>query len=98
MTTLESVKELSDLNDYIGDLDLENALNTLLKLIAKPDIPHQVLAPTIVQLQAVSAKLKIMAAVETHLYKKDRARKNLLYTTSDSIDAVVQALKYMTKT
>lgn len=97
MTTLESIKELKDLNDYLNDQDLENALNILLKLISKPDLPHQVLGPTIVQLQAISGKLKVMASVETHLYKKDRARKNLLYTVCDVIDSNVQALKYLSK-
>lgn len=97
MTTLESIKELKDLNEYIDDADLEEALNTLLKLIAKPDIPHQSLGPLIVKLQAISGKLKVMASVETHLYKKDRSRKNLLYTVCDVIDANVQALKYLIK-
>jgi hypothetical protein len=97
VTTLESIKELKDLNEYIDDQDLEDALNILLKLISKPDLPHQVLAPTIVQLQAISGKLKVMASVETHLYKKDRARKNLLYTICDVIDSNVQALKYLSK-
>lgn len=98
MTTLESVKELKDLNDYINDPDLEEALSTLLKLIAKPDaIPPQVLGPMIVKLQAISGKLKIMASVETHLYKTDRSRKNLLYTVCDVLDSNVQALKYLAK-
>lgn len=97
MTTLENVQELKDLNDKIGDPDLEEALNILLKLISKPDIPHTALGPTIVKLQAISGKLKMMASVETHIYKSDRARKNLLYSMCDVIDANVQALKYLTK-
>jgi hypothetical protein len=97
MTTLEAIKELKDLNEYINDEDLETALNILLKLITKPDLPHQILGPTIVQMQAISGKLKIMAAVETHLYKKDRARKNLLYSLSEVIDSNVNALKYLVK-
>jgi hypothetical protein len=96
-TTLESVKELKDLNEYINDPDLEDALNILLKLIAKPDVTHLALGPAIVRLQAISGKLKIMASVETHLYKKDRNRKNLLYTVCDVLDANVQALKYLNK-
>jgi hypothetical protein len=94
-TTLEHVKELNHLSQQINDEDLDTALNILLKLIGKPDMPPQVIGPTIVQLQAIAAKLRIMAAVETHIYKQDRVRKNLLYTTSDSIDSLVQALKYL---
>ena len=97
MTTLETIKELEDLNAYIDDEDLTEALRILLKLIAKPDIPASSLGPTIVKLQAISAKLKMEASVETHLYKKDRARKNLLYTICDELDKVVQALKYLNK-
>lgn len=97
MTTLETVKELKDLNDKIDDPDLEEALGILLKLIAKPDVPHQALGPMIVKLQAISGKLKLTASVETHLYKSDRARKNLLYSVCDVIDSLVQALKYLTK-
>lgn len=97
MTTLERIKELKDLNEYIDDADLEEALNTLLKLISKPEVPYQMLGPTIVKLQAISGKLKMMASVETHIYKQDRARKNLLYSMCEVIDANVQALKYLAK-
>jgi ferritin len=97
MTLLENAKELDEFNQYIGDEDVEFALRTIVKLIAKPDVPHQVLGPTIVQLQAISAKVKTMAAVETHLYKNDRARKNLLYSFSESLDNLVSALKYLAK-
>lgn len=97
MTTIESVQELNDLNLYINDQDLTDALNVLLKLIAKPDVPIQAAGPLIVQLQAISGKLKMMASVETHLYKKDRNRKNLLYSMCDVIDSLVAALKYLTK-
>ena len=62
-TTLESVRELNHLNQQIPDEDLEQALNTLLKLIAKPDVPPQVAGPMIVKLQAISAKLRIMAVL-----------------------------------
>lgn len=97
MTTLENVKELKELNEYIGDADLEDALNILLKLISKPDVPHQTLGPMIVKLQAISGKLKMIAAMETHIYKTDRARKNLLYSMCDVLDNNVQALKYLSK-
>lgn len=97
MTTLENVKELKELNEYVNDADLEEALNILLKLISKPDVPHQALGPMIVKLQAISGKLKMMAAVETHLLKTDRARKNVLYSMSEVLDSNVQALKYLAK-
>jgi hypothetical protein len=97
LTTLEQVGELKDLNEYINDPDLEDALNILLKLIAKPDITNTALGPTIVRLQAISGKLKIMASVETHLYKKDRNRKNLLYSVCEVLDSSVQALKYLNR-
>ena len=97
MTTLENVKELKELNEYVNDPDLEEALNILLKLISKPDVPHQALGPMIVKLQAISGKLKMMASVETHLLKTDRARKNVLYSMSEVLDSNVQALKYLVK-
>lgn len=96
-TTLSDIKSLDDLNALLDDPDLTEAINIVLKLIAKPDIPQTALSPTIVKLQAISAKLNMMAAVETHLYKTDRTRKNLLYSVRDSIDSVVAALKYATR-
>ena len=96
-TTLESIGELKDLNEYINDADLEEALNILLRLIQKPDVPHDKLGPLIVKLQAISGKLKMIASVETHIYKKDRTRKNLLYSMCDVIDNTVQALKYLAR-
>lgn len=97
MTTLETWRELQTLNEYVDDSDLTEALDVLLKLIEKPDVPAQVAVPLIVKLQAISGKLRLMAAVETHIYKTDRARKNLLYSTTDVIDNLVAALKYLVR-
>jgi hypothetical protein len=96
-TTIESIEEINRLNEYIDDPDLTEALRILLRLISKPDVPHQAVTPLLVKLQAISGKLRLMAAVETHLVKSDRARKNLLYTICDVIDNTVQSLKYLAK-
>lgn len=97
MATIEELNELAPIAEYIGDDDLEFALSRIIKLISKPDVPAQVLGAEIVRLQAISAKLNMMASYETHIAKQDRAKKNLLYSAVDSIDKVVQALKYLTK-
>jgi hypothetical protein len=97
MTTIEHIAALKDLNEYLDDDDINNALEILIGLITKPDVAPAVVGPTIVKLQAIAAKCKLMASMEAHVYKKDRARKNLLFSVADALDNTVAALKYLTK-
>jgi hypothetical protein len=98
-TTLEYISKITEFNDmseYMNDEDLDAALNLIIKLIAKPDVPQSNAPGLIVKLQAISAKLAIQARYYTTFQKggENSKKKNTYYTAAEAIDKLVDALKY----
>ena len=96
-TTIDMVNGLSEIADYMDDKELTEALTMIAKLIIKPDIPLAVATIEIVRLQAIAAKMQFRATWLTNVDKGDRAKKNIYYTASESINNLVSALKYITR-
>ena len=96
-TTIEMVNGLAEIADYMNDEELTSALTFIAKLIIKPDIPLNVAQVEIVRLQAIAAKMSFKATWLTNVDKGDRAKKNIYYTAAESINALVSALKYITR-
>lgn len=99
MTVLETVSEVTELNeisDFMKDPDLDAAMDLIIKLIAKPDVPAAKAPEIITRLQAIAAKLSIMARYYTTFEKGPEAskKKNVYYTTSEAVNKLVDALKY----
>jgi hypothetical protein len=98
---VSKVTELNDLSDNMNDSTLDEALALVLKLIVKPDVPAKHAAPLIVQFQAMSMKFK-MQAKDLMIFDKSAPqaaqRKNVYLSMSESLDRVVDSLKYMVKT
>ena len=80
----------------LNDSDLDQALDLIIKLISKPDVPSATAPALIVKLQAISAKLSVLARYYTTFEKGGDAskKKNTYYTAADAIDKLVDALKY----
>lgn len=97
MTTLEQVSGLHEIADYMQDEELTQALEFIVKIILKPDIPADVAVLQIVRLQAIAAKLQMRATWMANVDKHDRAKKNLYYTAAAEIDKTVAALKFILK-
>lgn len=98
-TTLElvsQVQEFLDLHEFMNDDDLDTALGFVIKLIAKPDVPAALAPELIVKLQAISAKMGMMASYYTNV-GKDSKKKNVYYSMRDNLDKLVDALKYAAK-
>jgi hypothetical protein len=98
-TTLEIISQITEFNDmseYMNDKDLDTALETIIKLITKPDVPSTKAPTLIVQLQAISAKFAMQARYYTTFEKGGEAskKKNTYYTAADTVDKLVDALKY----
>lgn len=91
---LNNVSHFNEISEYMKDEELTKALVIVAKLIANPDIPPAKVAVTITQLQAYSAKFGMLASWYSHVKKDDRARKNLYYSARETIDRLVDALKY----
>lgn len=95
-STLELVSQVQqfvDLHEFMGDDDLDTALGYVVKLIARPDVPAAKAPELIVQLQAISAKMGMMASYYTNV-GKDPKKKNVYYSMRDNLDKLVDALKY----
>jgi hypothetical protein len=96
-TTIEMINGLTEIADFMNDEELTTALTFIAKVIIKPDIPLNVATVEIVRLQAIAAKMSFKATWMANVDKGDRAKKNLYYTAAESINALVSALKYITR-
>lgn len=94
-TTLDAVNGLSEIAEFMQDEELTSALVIIAKAIIKPDIPIDHVAPTIVQLQAIAAKMALKATWMANVDKGDRAKKNIYYTAAEAINQLVAAIKYV---
>ncbi len=97
---ISKVDEFLELADFMKDPQLEEALDMVVKLQLKPDIPAKAATTLIVQLQAVATKCAIQASylknvvapkAGTEEYKK----KGMLYSISEALEQLVASLKYM---
>lgn len=92
---LNETAELLEVANYLDDPQVTEALELIVKLMASPDVPPQKAGPLIVKVEAMASKFKMMAAYNTHINKTDRARKNLLYSLSESMERIAGGLKYL---
>jgi len=99
---IELISELTEFNDikeFMNDKDLDFALDLIIKLIAKPDVPSSKAPDLIVKMQALSAKFAMMSRFYTTFEKggENAKKKNVYYTAEEAIDKLVAALKYSMK-
>jgi hypothetical protein len=104
-STLEfvnQVTEFNDLHEFMADPELDEALALIVKIMMKPDIPSVQAVALIGKLQAMSAKFAILATYYTTIAKGpsgsvNNTKKNVYYTMKESIDKIVDALKYLAR-
>jgi hypothetical protein len=96
---LSTVAELNETAIELQDPDLADALDTVIKLIAKPDVPVKAVAPLIVKLQAQAVKFKMQAKYYMLINKEGDAakRKNVYLSMSEALKDLVDSLKYLAK-
>ena len=94
--TVSALTEFNDIYEYMQDNDLDQALDLIIKLISKPDVPSATAPSLIVKLQAISAKLSVLARYYTTFEKggENSKKKNTYYTVAEAIDKLVDSLKY----
>jgi len=99
---INDITEFNDLHEYMKDQHLDKALAITVKLLMSPDVPPTKAPQLIIELQAMSTKFSILAAVYSTI-AKDKAgtvnnnKKNIYYTLASSINDLVAALKYIVK-
>jgi hypothetical protein len=99
---INQVTEFNDLHEFMKDEDLDEAMALIVKIMIKPDIPSVQAVALIGKLQAMSAKFAVLATYYTTIAKGpsgsvNNTKKNVYYTMKDSIDKMVDALKYVAK-
>lgn len=99
---INQVSEFADIHEFVADEGLDDALAAIVKIIAKPDIPPTQALTLIAKLQALSAKFGILAtwystAAKGPTGSQNNIKKNLYFTLKDSLDKLVDALKYIVK-
>lgn len=94
--TISELTEFNDMKEFMNDSDLDYALDLIIKLIAKPDVPATKAPDLIVKMQALSAKFALMARYYTTFEKggENAKKKNVYFTAEDAINKIVDALKY----
>ena len=96
------ITEFNDINEYMKDEQLDKALAIVVKLLMNPDVPASKAPMLIIELQAMSTKFSMMASVYSTI-AKDKAgttnnnKKNIYYSAKESIDKLVDALKYVVR-
>ncbi len=99
---ISSITEFNDLHEYMGDEQLDRALSIVVKLLMNPDVPSAKAPYLIIELQAMSTKFSMMASYYSTI-AKDKAgttnnnKKNIYYSAKESIDKLVDALKYVVR-
>jgi hypothetical protein len=99
---ISSITEFNDLHDYMNDAQLDRALAVVVKLLVNPDVPAAKAPQLIIELQAMSTKFAMMASYYSTI-AKDKAgtannnKKNIYYSAKESIDKLVDALKYVVR-
>lgn len=91
---LNGFAEFSEMSEFMDDEQFTDALATIVKMMASPDIPPAKAQVLIVKLQAYSAKFSMYATFYVNIDKKQREKKNMYFSMSKALDDLVGALKY----
>ena len=95
---LNSINEFNEISEFMNDEELTKALVAVAKLIANPDVPPAKATLLIVQLQSYATKFAMLASWYSHVKKDERAKKNIYYSAKDTMERLVDALKYAVRT
>jgi len=99
---INTIAEFNDVHDFLKDPDVDECLAIIVKIMSKPDVPPTQAVVLIAKLQAMSAKFGILATYYSTLGKgatgsPNNLKKNIYYTMKDSIDKLVDSLKYVAR-
>jgi hypothetical protein len=92
---ISDITEFNDLHEFMKDEHLDRALAIVVKLLMNPDVPSAK-APMLI------TKFAVMSSVYSTI-AKDKAgtvnnnKKNVYYSVKESIDKLVDALKYVVR-
>jgi hypothetical protein len=99
---ISSIDEFTKMHEFIDDVQFDQALSSVVKLIMNPAIPAVTAPKLIVQLSAISSALKLKSKYYMYMDKgkagsQQYIRKEMYITMSERLDDIVAALKYAAK-
>ena len=99
---ISDITEFNDLHEFMKDEHLDKALAIVVKLLMNPDVPSAKAPHLIMELQAMSTKFSILASVYSTIMKdkagtENNKKKNVYYSVKESLDKLVDALKYVVR-
>lgn len=99
LETVNKITEINDLSEFLNDSDFDEAMELVIKLIAKPGVDPAMAQKLIVRLQALSTKYAVLAVTYSTI-KRDKAgtpnnyKKNIYHTLKEALDRLTDSLKY----
>ena len=99
---ISDITEFNDLHEFMKDEHLDKTLAIVVKLLMNPDVPSAKAPNLIMELQAMSTKFSILASVYSTIMKdkagtENNNKKNVYYSVKESLDKLVDALKYVVR-
>lgn len=99
---ISTITEFNDLHEFMKDEHLDKTMATIVKLLMNPDVPAAKAPHLIIELQAMSTKFAVLASVYSTIAKDktgsvNNNKKNIYYSVKESIDKLVDALKYVVR-
>lgn len=95
---LNMVVEFNEVHEFMEDEHVDRALELVVKLMTSPDsVPPQHISELIIELQALVSKFAVLATYYSGIGKdtnREVQKKNLYYTLRDTLQELVNALKY----
>src|SRR5690349_14164640 len=96
---VSEVDEFLGMHNLFSDDALDLALGNVVKLAMKPDVPPQVTARLIVELESTAARLHIIASYYKNIEKPkpdtiEYKKKNMYFSVAEALSNIVAALKY----
>jgi hypothetical protein len=101
LVQVSNLKEWAeDLKEFMHDDDLSKALDLVVKIIAKPNVPQQQVATVCVELEAIALKFHLQYYAYMGFKKGTENAamyKNMYRGAYEGIHRLVDALKYLVK-
>ena len=99
---ISNITEFNDLHEFMKDEHLDKTLAIVVKMLMNPDVPAAKAPILIIELQAMSTKFAILASIYSTILKdkagtENNNKKNIYYSVKESLDRLVDSLKYVVR-
>lgn len=96
---VSSITELNEIHEFMQDDKVDRAMDYVVKLMMKPDVPAAKAPQLVTELQAMATYFAIQSKFYSVFRKGPEfsKKKNVYYTLAENMNHLVNALKYSAK-